>query len=76
MFLQFKSLKFTFSIVNLTSDSLKTTDRFTLLTDCNKVRRCGGVGSTLAFGSIGHGFESEHRFFSYFLIIVHQPSAS
>jgi len=25
---------------------------------------CGVVGSTLAFGSIGHGFESEHRIFS------------
>jgi len=23
------------------------------------------VGSTLAFGSIGHGFESEHRLFSH-----------
>jgi len=29
------------------------------------VRRCGIVGSTLAFGSIGHGFESEHRLFSH-----------
>jgi len=28
-------------------------------------RRCGVVGSTLAFGSIGHGFESEHSLFSY-----------
>jgi len=28
------------------------------------VGRCG-VGSTLAFGSIGHGFESEHRLFSH-----------
>jgi len=27
------------------------------------VGRCDVVGSTLAFGSIGHGFESEHRFF-------------
>jgi len=25
---------------------------------------CSGRGSTLAFGSIGHGFESEHRLFS------------
>jgi len=25
------------------------------------VGRCGVVGSTLAFGSIGHGFESEHQ---------------
>jgi len=25
----------------------------------------GVVGSTLAFGSIGHGFESEHRLFSH-----------
>jgi len=32
----FYSLKFTFSIVNLTSDSLKTSARFTLLADCNK----------------------------------------
>jgi len=29
------------------------------------VRRCGVVGRTLAFGSIGHGFESEHRLFSH-----------
>jgi len=29
------------------------------------VRRCGVVGSTLAFGFIGHGFESEHRLFSH-----------
>jgi len=29
------------------------------------VGRCGVVGSTLAFGSIGHGFESEHRLSSY-----------
>jgi len=28
-------------------------------------RRYGVVGSTLAFGSIGHGFESEHRLFSH-----------
>jgi len=27
-------------------------------------RRCGVVGSALAFGSIGRGFESEHRLFS------------
>jgi len=27
-------------------------------------RRRGVVGSTLAFGSIGHVFESEHRLFS------------
>jgi len=27
--------------------------------------RCGVVGSTLAFGSIGHGFESELRLFSH-----------
>jgi len=26
---------------------------------------CGVVGSTLAFGSIGHGFESEHCLFSH-----------
>jgi len=37
------------------------------------VGRRGVVGSTLAFGSIGHGFESEHRLFH---IMVHQPSAS
>jgi len=29
------------------------------------VGRCGVVGSTLAFGSIGHGFESEHFLFSH-----------
>jgi len=29
------------------------------------VGRCGVVGSTLAFGSTGHGFESEHRLFSH-----------
>jgi len=29
------------------------------------VVRCGVVGSTLALGSIGHGFESEHRLFSH-----------
>jgi len=29
------------------------------------VRRCGVMGSTLTFGSIGHGFESEHRLFSH-----------
>jgi len=29
------------------------------------VGRCGVVGSTLAFGSIGHGFESEHSLFSH-----------
>jgi len=29
------------------------------------VGRCGVVGSTLAFGSIGHGFEYEHRLFSH-----------
>jgi len=27
-------------------------------------RLCGVVGSTLAFGSIRHGFESEHRLIS------------
>jgi len=27
--------------------------------------RCGVVGSTLAYGSIVHGFESEHRLFSH-----------
>jgi len=27
--------------------------------------RCGIVASTLAFGSIGRGFESEHRLLSY-----------
>jgi len=37
------------------------------------LRRCGVVGSTLAFGSIGHGFDPS---IAYFLIIVHQPSAS
>jgi len=29
------------------------------------VGRCGVVGSTLAFGFIGHGLESEHRLFSH-----------
>jgi len=29
------------------------------------VRRCGVVGSTLAFGSIGPGFESENYLFSH-----------
>jgi len=29
------------------------------------VRRCGVVGSILAFGCIGHGFESEHHLFSH-----------
>jgi len=29
------------------------------------VGRRGVVGSTLAFGSIGHGFESEHHLFSH-----------
>jgi len=29
------------------------------------VGRCGLVGSTLAFGSIGHVFETEHRLFSH-----------
>jgi len=33
--------------------------------DRGAVRRCGVVGSTLAFGSIGHGFKSEHRLFSH-----------
>jgi len=32
---------------------------------CIFVGRCGVVGSTLTFGSIGHGFESEHRLFSH-----------
>jgi len=31
----------------------------------NVGRRCGVVDSTLAFGSIGHGFESEHSLFSH-----------
>jgi len=29
------------------------------------VGRCGVVGSTLAFGSIGHVFDSENRLFSH-----------
>jgi len=41
---------------------------------CGVVGCCGVVDSTLAFGSIGHGFESENP--AYFYIIVHQPSAS
>jgi len=32
---------------------------------CLHVGRCGVVGSALAFGSIGRGFESENRIFSY-----------
>jgi len=35
------------------------------------VGRCGVVDSTLAFGSMGHGFESEHLLFSH-----HGASAS
>jgi len=31
----------------------------------NVVGRCGVVDSTLAFGSIGHGFESKHSLFSH-----------
>jgi len=31
----------------------------------DRTERCGVVGSTLAFGSIGHGFESKHRLFSH-----------
>jgi hypothetical protein len=27
------------------------------------MRRCGVVGSTLAFGSTGRGFDHEHRYF-------------
>jgi len=34
--------------------------KFSYITGC-----CGVVGSTLTFGSIGHGFESEHHLFSY-----------
>jgi len=37
------------------------------------VGRRGVVGSTLAFGPIGHEFESEHLLF---YIILHRPSAS
>lgn len=29
------------------------------------VGRCGVVGSTLAFGSTGRGFDPEHRYFSH-----------
>jgi len=32
---------------------------------CGVAGRCGVVGSTLAFGSIGHEFESEHRLLSH-----------
>jgi len=40
---------------------------FILVDECpyHIVRRCNVVGSTLAFGSIGHGFESEIRLFSH-----------
>jgi len=38
------------------------------------VGRCGVVGSTLAFGSIGHMGSNPST--AYFHIIVHQPSAS
>jgi len=31
----------------------------------NIVGLCGVMGSTLAFGLIGHGFESEHRLFAH-----------
>jgi len=31
----------------------------------SKMGRCGVRGSTLAFGSIGHGFEFEHCLFSH-----------
>jgi len=39
------------------------------------VGRCGAVGSTLAFGSIGHGLESWAAYF-HITAIVHQLSAS
>jgi len=38
------------------------------------VGRCGVVGSTLAFGSIGHAGSNPST--AYFHIMVHQPSAS
>jgi len=38
--------------------------RFHCELDSTTVRRCGVLGSILAFGSIGHGFESELRLFS------------
>jgi len=39
------------------------------------VGRCGVVGSTLAFGSIGHVMGSNPST-AYFHIMVHQPAAS
>jgi len=53
--------------------ALDTVDDDILLGRCGVVGRWGVVGSTLAFGSIGHGFESDT---AYFHIMVHQPSAS
>jgi len=32
--------------------------------------RCGVVGCTLAFGSIGHGFDSEHRLFHIMVVDI------
>jgi len=42
------------------------------------IGRCGVVGSTLTFGSIGYGFESEHHFvvalFNRSLTVGHFPA--
>jgi len=42
---------------------VRSSERRLLIFD--DVRRCGVVGSTIAVGSIGHGFESEHRLLSH-----------
>jgi len=45
---------------------LKIVDRIVEVRVREKVTgRCGVVGSILAFGSIGHVFECEHRLFSH-----------
>jgi len=50
-------------LVDLKAEVLRRTDLITAYLP-SSVGRCVVVGSTLAFGSIGHGFESEHRLFS------------
>jgi len=51
------------TITRLTANKSETYANLGLITQI--VGRCGVVGSTPAFGSIGHGFESEHRLFSH-----------
>jgi len=52
--------------IQLNSMKSKTANnKISLLQGPMSVRRCGVVGSTFAFASIGHGFESEHRLFSH-----------